>query len=76
MRNGVTTQIMLDLADRIYPPKATASQPGSRLLQMSTNVFLFALGCGAAALLYARFSVWCFVLPASRRSRFARLSVQ
>jgi uncharacterized membrane protein YoaK (UPF0700 family) len=63
LMTGTTTQIMLDLADRIYPPKAKASQPESRLLQMSTNVFVFALGCGAAALLYARVGVWCFVVP-------------
>jgi uncharacterized membrane protein YoaK (UPF0700 family) len=30
---------------------------------MSTNIFAFALGCAAAALLYAKFGVWCFVVP-------------
>jgi hypothetical protein len=30
---------------------------------MSTNILVFAIGCGAAALLYARFNVWCFVVP-------------
>jgi hypothetical protein len=30
---------------------------------MSINVVVFAIGCGAAALLYARFSIWCFVVP-------------
>ena len=34
-----------------------------RLAQMSTNVLVFAIGCGAAALLYTRLGVWCFVLP-------------
>jgi uncharacterized membrane protein YoaK (UPF0700 family) len=63
LMTGTTTQIMLDLADRIYPPRAATTQPGSRLIQMSTNIIVFALGCGAAALLYARFGVWCFVLP-------------
>lgn len=63
LMTGTTTQIMLDVADRIYPPKTTAGQPGSRLLQMSTNVVVFALGCGAAALLYARVGAWCFVVP-------------
>jgi hypothetical protein len=24
---------------------------------------VFALGCGAAALLFVRFGVWCFVVP-------------
>jgi uncharacterized membrane protein YoaK (UPF0700 family) len=60
---GTTTQIMLDLADRIYPPNAAATEPNSRLVQMSTNIFVFALGCGAAALLYSRFGIGCFALP-------------
>jgi hypothetical protein len=30
---------------------------------MSVNVVIFALGCGAAALLFMRFGVWRFVLP-------------
>jgi hypothetical protein len=30
---------------------------------MSINVMVFALGCGAAALLYALFNVRCFVVP-------------
>jgi hypothetical protein len=30
---------------------------------MSINVVVFAAGCGMAALLYARFGVWCFVVP-------------
>jgi uncharacterized membrane protein YoaK (UPF0700 family) len=58
---GTTTQVMIDLADRIYGPKG--SQSSSRLLQMSTTIVLFAFGCGAAALLYRFFSVKCFLLP-------------
>ena len=32
-------------------------------MQMATNVVVFAIGCGVAALLYTRLSVWCFVVP-------------
>src|SRR5437667_1797093 len=46
---GTTTQVMIDLADRIYEPKGVESQSSSRLVQMSTAILLFAIGCGAAA---------------------------
>jgi uncharacterized membrane protein YoaK (UPF0700 family) len=62
LMTGTTTQIMLDIADRIYP-RAGAAAPSSRLIQMSINVVVFATGCGVAALLYARFGVWCFIVP-------------
>jgi len=54
---------MLDLADRIYPRTGETVVPGSRLARMSINVVVFASGCGAAALLFMRFGVWCFVVP-------------
>jgi uncharacterized membrane protein YoaK (UPF0700 family) len=60
---GTTTQVMIDLADRIYPPKGTDSQSSSRLVQMSTTILSFAIGCGAAALLYSLFGVKCFLVP-------------
>jgi uncharacterized membrane protein YoaK (UPF0700 family) len=63
LMTGTTTQIMIDLADRIYTRAGESGQSGSRLARMSTNILVFAIGCGAAALLYARFNVWCFVLP-------------
>jgi uncharacterized membrane protein YoaK (UPF0700 family) len=63
LMTGTTTQIMIDLADKIYTRAGEKAQSGSRLAQMSTNVVVFAIGCGAAALLYARLGVWCFVLP-------------
>src|ERR1700733_8951226 len=63
LMTGTTTQIMIDLADRIYPRAGEKGQSGSRLAQMSTNVLVFAIGCGAAALLYTRLGGWCFVLP-------------
>jgi uncharacterized membrane protein YoaK (UPF0700 family) len=61
---GTTTQIMIDLADMIQAPKSeNAERPGARLLRMSTNIAVFAAGCAAAAVLYARIGVWCFVVP-------------
>jgi uncharacterized membrane protein YoaK (UPF0700 family) len=60
---GTTTQVVIDLADRIYGPKGTDSQSSSRLVQMSTTILLFAVGCGAAALLYSLFGVKCFLVP-------------
>jgi uncharacterized membrane protein YoaK (UPF0700 family) len=62
LMTGTTTQVMLDIADRIYPREGSQVQTG-RLAQMATNVVVFAAGCAAAALLFARFSVWCFVVP-------------
>jgi uncharacterized membrane protein YoaK (UPF0700 family) len=62
LMTGTTTQIMLDVADRIYPRQG-AETPPARLMQMAINVVVFAVGCGTAALLYARFGVWCFVVP-------------
>ena len=63
LMTGTTTQVMIDLADRIYAPQGTESQSGARLVQMSINILVFAIGCGAAALLYSRVGVECFVVP-------------
>jgi uncharacterized membrane protein YoaK (UPF0700 family) len=63
LMTGTTTQVMLDLADRIYPRTGAVAQAGSRLARMSINVVVFAIGCGMAALLFMRFGVWCFVVP-------------
>jgi uncharacterized membrane protein YoaK (UPF0700 family) len=63
LMTGTTTQIMIDLADKIYAQTEDAGRSGSRLARMSMNILVFAIGCGAAALLYSRFSVWCFVVP-------------
>ncbi len=63
LMTGTTTQVMIDLADRIYAPKGTESQSGARLVQMSTNILFFAIGCGAAAALYSRVGVKCFLVP-------------
>lgn len=64
LMTGTTTQIMIDLADMIYARNnAPASQIRPRVAMMSKNVIIFALGCAAAALLYAHYNVWCFVVP-------------
>jgi uncharacterized membrane protein YoaK (UPF0700 family) len=60
---GTTTQVMIDLADRIYGPKGNDAQSSSRLLQMAAAIAVFAIGCGAAALMYRLFGVWCFAVP-------------
>src|ERR1700746_3912714 len=63
LMTGTTTQIMIDLADKLYKRAGESAQSPSRLVRMSTNILVFACGCGAAALFFARFGVWCFVLP-------------
>ena len=63
LMTGTTTQIMIDLADMLRGPTVQADGGGQRLARMSTNILAFALGCAVAALLYARFGVWCFVAP-------------
>lgn len=64
LMTGTTTQIMIDLADMIYAKdNMPAGQIRSRVAMMSKNVIVFAVGCAAAALLYAHYNVWCFVVP-------------
>jgi uncharacterized membrane protein YoaK (UPF0700 family) len=63
LMTGTTTQIMIDLADLIHANPATQTRSDSKLGLMSLNVLVFALGCGAAALLFLKFGVWCFVWP-------------
>jgi uncharacterized membrane protein YoaK (UPF0700 family) len=68
LMTGTTTQIMLDLADKIYPREGQESQPDSRLInsrlvKMSASVIAYAIGCAAAVVIFARLGVWCFVLP-------------
>lgn len=61
LMTGTTTQIMIDLAD-VMLPAGPKSETSARLTRMSMNVLVFALGCGAAALLSTRYGVWCFAL--------------
>jgi uncharacterized membrane protein YoaK (UPF0700 family) len=64
LMTGTTAQIMIDLADMIYARNnAPGGQIRSRVAMMSKNVIIFAVGCAAAALLYAHCGVWCFVVP-------------
>ena len=63
LMTGTTTQVMIDLADRIYVGDNNQVPPPARLVQMAVNVAAFALGCGAAALLFTRVGSWCFVVP-------------
>lgn len=61
---GTTTQVMIDAADiwqDVAPETATIIR--ARLLRMGASLLSFAVGCGAAALLFAFFGNWCFALP-------------
>jgi uncharacterized membrane protein YoaK (UPF0700 family) len=61
---GNTIQIMIDLADLLRGvPTAASAALRLRLSRMSISVTAFAAGCAAAALIYAKQGVWCFVLP-------------
>jgi uncharacterized membrane protein YoaK (UPF0700 family) len=70
-----TTQIMLDVAEIVYgaPGEAEVAIRG-RLKRLIVSVVMFALGCGGAALLYARLGVWCFLLPPLLGLTAARLA--
>jgi len=64
LMTGTITQIMIDIADlmRNMPPdKRSAARP--RLARMTASILAFALGCAPAALLYARASIYCFLVP-------------
>jgi len=63
MMTGTTTQVMIDLADRVYESRQVDGRGGSRLVPMATAVLFFGAGCGAAALSYHVFGVGCFVIP-------------
>ena len=64
LMTGTTTQIMIDLADMMQPPRPdSTTRPTARLLGMAVNIAMFAIGCASAALLYAHVGVWCFVVP-------------
>jgi uncharacterized membrane protein YoaK (UPF0700 family) len=61
---GNTIQIMIDLADLLRGVPTTAQgQIRTRLSRMSLSVTAFAAGCAAAALIYAKQGIWCFLLP-------------
>jgi len=61
---GNTIQIMIDLADLMRGVSADGrSAIQLRLSRMSASVAAFAAGCAAAALLFAKQGVWCFLIP-------------
>jgi uncharacterized membrane protein YoaK (UPF0700 family) len=61
---GNTIQIMIDLADLMRGvPAAARDSIRLRLSRMSSSVTAFAVGCAAAALLYAKQGIWCFAIP-------------
>jgi uncharacterized membrane protein YoaK (UPF0700 family) len=61
---GNTIQIMIDLADLMRGvPAAAHDAIRLRLARMSSSVAAFAVGCAAAALLYAKQGIWCFAIP-------------
>ncbi len=70
-----TTQIMLDVAEIVYGAPGEAEVAiRARLKRLIVSVVMFALGCGGAALLYARLGVWCFLLPPLLGLTAARLA--
>jgi uncharacterized membrane protein YoaK (UPF0700 family) len=61
---GNTTQMMIDLADLVRgatPEQQLLIRP--RLHRLCTGIVAFAAGCAAAALAYALYGVWCFLVP-------------
>jgi len=61
---GNTIQIMIDLADLMRGvPSAARDAIRLRLSRMSSSVAAFAVGCAAAALIYAKQGIWCFAIP-------------
>jgi uncharacterized membrane protein YoaK (UPF0700 family) len=61
---GNTIQIMIDLADLLRGvPGAAREAIRLRLSRMSASVTAFAVGCAAAALMYAKEGIWCFAIP-------------
>jgi uncharacterized membrane protein YoaK (UPF0700 family) len=64
LMTGTTTQIMIDIADLTRDLPADQKQVArTRLVRMTASVLAFALGCAAAALMYSRTGVYCFVVP-------------
>jgi uncharacterized membrane protein YoaK (UPF0700 family) len=64
LMTGTTTQIMIDVTDLMRALPADQKQVArTRLARMTASVLAFALGCAAAALIYARTGVYCFAVP-------------
>ena len=64
LMTGTTTQIMIDVTDLTRGLPADKKQVArTRLARMTAAVFAFAFGCAAAALIYSRAGVHCFIVP-------------
>lgn len=64
LMTGTTTQIMLDIGDRICGvPADQKAAVDARLRKMSVAVLAFAVGCAAGAVAYAFGGMWCFAVP-------------
>jgi uncharacterized membrane protein YoaK (UPF0700 family) len=64
LMTGTTTQIMIDLADLLNGAGAEKRiADRARIRRMATSVGAFAVGCAAAAGIFAGVGVWCFVFP-------------
>jgi uncharacterized membrane protein YoaK (UPF0700 family) len=64
LMTGTTTQMMIDLADLLRGAAPEARLViGPRLRLMGASVVAFALGCGAAAGMFALVGVRCFLVP-------------
>lgn len=63
LMTGTTTQIMLDLADKLHGVEGEQKTViDQRLSRMAAAVGVFALGCAAGAVFYRLFDVKCFAL--------------
>ncbi|MGC1547960.1 MAG: DUF1275 family protein [Rhodanobacter sp.] len=63
LMTGTTTQVMLDLADKIHGVSSEQKVAiDIRLRRMLTSVSAFALGCGCGALFFDLASVTCFIV--------------
>jgi uncharacterized membrane protein YoaK (UPF0700 family) len=61
---GTTTQIMIDVTDLMRGlPLDRKDAAQARLVRMTVSVIAFASGCAAAAMLYSRTGVYCFLMP-------------
>jgi uncharacterized membrane protein YoaK (UPF0700 family) len=64
LMTGTTTQIMIDVADLTRNLPADKKQVArTRLGRMTASLFAFAFGCAAAALVYSRAGIYCFIVP-------------
>lgn len=64
LMTGTTTQIMIDVTDLTRDLPADKKQVArTRLARMTASVFAFAFGCAAAAFIYSRAGIHCFIVP-------------